>query len=100
VIGDTFGVDCCILVQGVTKNGAKTFEFRDGIPLGIKTCVRVAHRYGDRRMPKRLLGCHYIRSSFQEPGTESVPQRMPRYTVDSGLLACNQNPLLDQQTVL
>jgi hypothetical protein len=41
-------------VQGVTKF-TKTFEFFGGVSIGVENCVRVAHGYGDRRMPEQLL---------------------------------------------
>ena len=49
--------------------------------------MRVAHGYSDCRMSEQLLDCHYIHASIQEPGRESVAQRMPRDTLDSGLSA-------------
>ena len=75
-----FGARCHQIVT-------KTFESCDRAPLGIETCMRVAHGHSDRRMPEQLLDCHYIHSSFQEPGCKRVSRRMPRHAFDSGLSA-------------
>ena len=87
MFGDTFGFDCCILVQGVTKLSPKPSSFCDAVPLGIEICMRIAHGYSDGRMSEQLLDCHYIHASIHEPGSERMPQRMPRHTLDSGLSA-------------
>jgi hypothetical protein len=76
-----FGAGCHQIVT-------KTFELCDRIPFGIEICVRVAHGCNDSRMSEQLLDCHYIHSAIHQPGSERVPQLVPRYTFDSGLSAC------------
>jgi hypothetical protein len=61
------------------------FQFGNCRAFGIDICVGVAHGCNDRRVPEQLLDCHYIHASIHEPGRESVPQRVPRNTLDPRL---------------
>jgi hypothetical protein len=75
-----FGAGCHQIVT-------KTYELCHRVAFGIEICVRVAHGRNDSRMSEQLLDCHYIPSAIHQPGSERMPQLVPRHALDSGLSA-------------
>jgi hypothetical protein len=67
-----FGAGCHQIVT-------KTYELCHRVAFGIEICVRVAHGLNDSRMSEQLLDCHYIHSAIHQPGSERMPQLVPRH---------------------
>jgi len=60
----------------------KSVEFFARRLLAVEIRVRIAHRDADSRVSQQFFHRHYVDAAVHKTRSESVPQRMPRHSVD------------------